>query len=101
MDVTERPFPLPTNTHALTDTQSLNRDVLSINLRWLTSSESSCPEAANCELIREKVGVLHQFLDGEMAFLVKLLYSTDVRKLEGSHLGIEGRRPSSKRDDLA
>jgi site-specific recombinase XerD len=79
-----------THNQALSALLFLYREVLAINLPWLT--EVQRPTRARripSVLTKAEVASLLGAMDGEMALLAKLLYGTGMRLMEGLRLRVK------------
>lgn len=86
----ERRVSVSTHNQALSALLFLYRQVLAINLPWLTDMER--PTRARripSVLTKTEVSALLGAIDGEMALLAKLLYGTGMRLMEGLRLRVK------------
>ena len=86
----ERRVSVSTHNQALSALLFLYREVLAIDLPWLTEVQRPTrPRRIPSVLTKAEVGALLGALDGEMALLAKLLYGTGMRLMEGLRLRVK------------
>lgn len=86
----ERRVSVSTHNQALSSLLFLYREVLGLDLPWLTELQRPArPRRIPSVLTTAEVGALLGALDGEMALLAKLLYGTGMRLMEGLRLRIK------------
>ena len=86
----ERRVSVSTHNQALSALLFLYREVLAINLPWLTEVQRPTrPRRIPSVLTRAEVASLLGAMDGEMALLAKLLYGTGMRLMEGLRLRVK------------
>ena len=86
----ERRVSVSTHNQALSALLFLYREVLAINLPWLTEVQRPTrPRRSPSVLTKAEVASLLGAMDGEMALLAKLLYGTGMRLMEGLRLRVK------------
>ena len=86
----ERHVSVSTHNQALSALLFLYREVLAIDLPWLTEVQRPTrPRRIPCVLTTTEVASLLGAMDGGMALLAKLLYGTGMRLMEGLRLRIK------------
>jgi integron integrase len=86
----ERRVSVSTHNQALSSLLFLYREVLGLDLPWLTELQRPTrPRRIPSVLTTVEVGALLGALDGEMALLARLLYGTGMRLMEGLRLRIK------------
>ena len=86
----ERRVSVSTHNQALSALLFLYREVLAVDLPWLTEVQRPTrPRRIPSVLTKAEVGALLGALDGEMALLAKLLYGTGMRLMEGLRLRVK------------
>lgn len=86
----ERRVSVSTHNQALSALLFLYREVLAINLPWLTEVQRPTrPRRIPSVLTKAEVASLLGAMDGEMALLAKLLYGTGMRLMEGLRLRVK------------
>ncbi len=87
----ERRVSVSTHNQALSALLFLYRDVLGIDLPWLSEVQRpSRPRRIPSVLTQAEVAALLGVMDGEMALLGSLLYGTGMRLMEGLRLRVKG-----------
>ncbi len=90
MLASQRRVSVSTHNQALSALLFLYRDVLTVDLPWLTELQRPTrPRRIPSVLTRTEVGALLAAMDGEMALLASLLYGTGMRLTEGLRLRIK------------
>ena len=86
----ERSVSVSTHNQALSALLFLYRQVLAIDLPWLTEVERPTrPRRIPSVLTKTEVASLLGVMDGEVALLAKLLYGTGMRLMEGLRLRVK------------
>jgi integron integrase len=86
----ERKVSASTHNQALSAILFLYREVLGVDLPWLDGvNRPTQKRRIPCVLTQEEVGLLFQFLNGDMRLLAQLLYGTGMRLMEGLRLRIK------------
>ncbi|PKO60298.1 MAG: integrase [Betaproteobacteria bacterium HGW-Betaproteobacteria-18] len=86
----ERHVSVSTHNQALSALLFLYREVLTIDLPWLTEVQRPTrPRRIPSVLTKAEVAALLGALDGEMALLAKLLYGTGMRLMEGLRMRVK------------
>lgn len=86
----ERRVSVSTHNQALSALLFLYREVLAIDLPWLTEVQRPTrPRRIPSVLTQAEVAAIFKALDGEMALLAKLLYGTGMRLMEGLRLRVK------------
>ena len=86
----ERRVSVSTHNQALSALLFLYREVLAINLPWLTDIQRpNRPRRIPSVLTKAEVASLFGAMDGAMALLAKLLYGTGMRLMEGLRLRVK------------
>jgi integron integrase len=86
----ERRVSVSTHNQALSALPFLYREVLAIDLPWLTEvHRPTRPRRIPSVLTKAEVAAILKSLDGEMALLAKLLYGTGMRLMEGLRLRVK------------
>jgi len=90
MIANERRVSVSTHNQALSALLFLYREVLAIDLPWLTEVQRPTrPRRIPSVLTKAEVAALLGAMDGEMALLAKLLYGTGMRLMEGLRLRVK------------
>ena len=86
----ERRVSVSTHNQALSALLFLYREVLAIDLPWLTEVQRPTrPRRIPSVLTKAEVATLLGAMDGEVALLAKLLYGTGMRLMEGLRLRVK------------
>lgn len=90
----ERRVSVSTHNQALSALLFLYREVLAINLPWLTEVQRPIrarriPSVLTKAEVASLLGAMDGEMDGEMALLAKLLYGTGMRLMEGLRLRVK------------
>lgn len=90
MLATERRVSASTHNQALSALLFLYREVLAVDLPWLTSiTRPSSVKRIPCVLTKDEVAAVLAHMDGITALLARLLYGTGMRLMEGVRLRIK------------